>query len=78
MFHPLSPRLADFTDEELQKKHTELMAKLNQSFRFGGSVTQQIQLLLNDYQAELSRRQAAQLEELTKASAEFKNIIDIQ
>lgn len=79
MFHPLAGQLSGLSQEELTKKYQELVQKLNQAYRFGPSgVIPQMQALLNDYQAEMSRRQDKQMEDMQKSSKQFKNIIDIQ
>ena len=79
MFHPLAPRLTDLTDEELNKKISELTNKIGMAYRMGsGHVAQQMQLLMLNYQEEQSLRNRKRLEELDKVSKNFKNIIDIQ
>jgi SAM-dependent MidA family methyltransferase len=79
MFHPLAPNLSELSSEELNKKHGELISRLNQAYRIGPSgIVPQLQMMLTHYSEELQRRQAKQLEELTKQSPNFKNIIDIK
>ena len=79
MSHPLAPNLSGLSQEELMKKHNELMTKLNQAYRFGPSgIIPQMQMLLDDYRNEMQNRQAKQLEEMEKNSKNFKNIIDIK
>ena len=74
MFHPLAPNLSELSSDELNKKHSELISRLNQAYR----IVPQLQMLLGHYTEEIQRRQAQQLEELSKQSANFKNIIDIK
>lgn len=65
--------------DELNKKHAELITRLNQAYRFGpGGAIQQLQMLQFHYQEEIQRRNAQQLEEMQKNSKNFKNIIDIK
>ena len=77
--HPLTPDLSSLSDAELSKKHNELSTKLMQAYRFGnGSLVYQLQMVIEDYTMELSRRQQKLMDELTKNNKEFNNIIDIQ
>jgi hypothetical protein len=81
--HPLADSLSSLTDEELQKKYGELQRRLIQSSRFGPfDLVPQLQMLLEDYQFELSERQRRQVESMEKRAEEsgrgFKGIIDIQ
>lgn len=79
MGHPLTPDLSKLTMEELTNKHSDLLKRITYAYRIGQSdMVQQLQLLLEDYQAELNERNLKQLEEMNKASKNFKNIIDIQ
>lgn len=79
MFHPLAPNLSEMPLDELNKKHAELITRLNQAYRFGPSgAIQQLQMLQFHYQEEIQRRNAQQLEEMQKNSKNFKNIIDIK
>jgi hypothetical protein len=83
MWHPLVPDLSGLSMEELSKKHSEIMNRLNQAYRFGPSgAVQQLHLLQQSYTEELQRRQARQMEEMQeqmrKNNPNFKDIIDIQ
>ena len=79
MGHPLTPDLTQLSLEELNQKYTDLMSRYNQAFRWGRpEMTQQLQLMMQDYQGELDNRNRKQLEELEKNSKTFKKIIDIQ
>lgn len=77
--HPLAPDLSQLTDAELQKKQSELMNRLTQAYRFGNSaMVGQIQMLLEDYNAETQRRYQKTLEDMMAKNDKFKGIIDIQ
>lgn len=77
--HPLVGNLEELSNDELQKKHDELMQKYNQAFRTGPvSIIPQMQLILQNYQFELDRRHRKTLEELEERSEKFKGIIDIK
>lgn len=79
MGHPLTPDLSKFTLEELNQKYGDLMKRVTMAYRMGSSdAVYQLQLLLEDYQAEISRRNEKALQEMEKNSKNFKNIIDIQ
>lgn len=80
--HPLAPDLSKFNDDELNKKYSELMARHSQAYKFGpASIIPQLQLLMQDYQEELGRRQAKLVREMeeraNKNGKGFKGIIDI-
>jgi len=56
--HPLTPDLTALTDAELQKKHSELVSRLTQAYRFGNAaMVNQLQMLIDDYASENGRRQ---------------------
>lgn len=77
--HPLSQNLTELTDAELHKKHGELIQRLTQAYRIGPrSIVGQIQMLLEDYNAEIQQRNQKQLEEMMKKSKGMSGIIDIQ
>ena len=77
--HPLAPDLSEVKDEELRKKHAELMQRLNQAYRFGnGALVYQVQMLLEDYTNEINRRHQKQLDELLQKNSNFKDIIDVK
>lgn len=80
--HPLSPDMSKFTDEELHKKYEELNRRLGQAYKFGpSSIIYQLQMLMGDFQAEISRRQAKLMQDMEERAAKngkgFKGIIDI-
>jgi hypothetical protein len=77
--HPLTPDLSKLSMEEITAKHSELLKKITMAYRWGNAdLVQQLQMIMEDYQAELNERNRKQLEEMNKASKNFKNIIDIQ
>jgi hypothetical protein len=78
--HPLAPDLSGLSDVELNKKLAEMQTKLSQAYRFGnGQLVYQLQMLMEDYQAESSRRQQKQFEELMeKNNSKFDNLINVK
>ena len=79
MGHPLTPDLTKMTMDEFTKKFTDLQNRLSTAYRWGnGQMVQQLQLLLQDYQEELNRRNQKQLDDMMKSSKNFKDIIDIK
>jgi hypothetical protein len=76
--HPLGSNLSDLSDDELHTKYSELQKRFGQAYRFGPtSVIPQLQMLMQDYQYEISLRNQRQIEELNKNSKGPKGIIDI-
>jgi hypothetical protein len=78
--HPLQINLTELTDDEFHTKRNDLLRRLNQSYQMGMSdAVYQIQMMLEDYQVELQRRNDVQMEKLAAKSknGQFKNIIDI-
>jgi hypothetical protein len=89
--HPLLGSLSGLTDDELYTKLNELNKRYNQAYRGGPfQVLPQLQMVIEDYNAEISRRNAKKMEELQakldKRAAKdnkdgkggMKGIIDIQ
>lgn len=77
--HPLTPDLTQLKDDELQRKCAELSNKLNMAYRFGqAELVGQIQMILDDYNNEMMRRQQKMLEEVMSRDNKFKDIIDIK
>ena len=77
--HPLTPDLTKLSMDEITAKHSELLKKITMAYRWGNAeLVQQLQMIMEDYQAELNERNRQQLEEMQKQSKQFKNIIDIQ
>ena len=76
--HPLSPDLSKLTDDELQQKRGELQNRLMMSYRMGNAdLVMQLQLLLGDYDMELQSRNQRMMDQMSKASKNFGNIINI-
>ena len=76
--HPLAPDLSKLTDDELQQKRGELQNRLMMSYRMGNAdLVMQVQLLLGDYDIELQTRNQRMMDQMTKASKNFGNIINI-
>jgi hypothetical protein len=76
--HPLSPDLSKLTDDELQQKRGELQNRLMMSYRMGNAdLVMQLQLLLGDYDIELQTRNQRMMDQMSKASKNFGNIINI-
>jgi hypothetical protein len=84
--HPLINDLSKISDEELNKKFSDLSKRFNQAYRFGPKqVIPQLQMLMQDYQEEIKRRQAKAMQEMMEKMDKDKNggkglrnIIDIQ
>lgn len=77
--HPLSPNLTELSDADLHKKHGELVSKLTQAYRIGPyGIIGQLQMLLNDYNMEIQRRNQKYLDELARKSKGMSGIIDIK
>lgn len=80
--HPLGPDLSNLTDDELNKKYGELSKRYTQAFRFGpASIIPQIQMLMQDYQEEISKRNQKMMKDMEERANRngkgFKGIIDI-
>ena len=76
--HPLTNDLSKLTDDELQQKRGELQNRLMMSYRMGNAdLVMQVQLLLGDYDMELQARNQKMMDQMSKASKNFGNIINI-
>lgn len=76
--HPLLGDLSELTDAVVHEKFNDLSKRLNMAHRMGyADAARQLQMLLNDYQAEIVRRNEKVLAALADKNAEFKNIIDV-
>jgi hypothetical protein len=76
--HPLTPNLADLNDNDLNDKFRELSNKLNTAYRMGNpALVQQIQMMLEDYQLEVSRRQQKAYDEMINKGGMFDGIIKV-
>jgi len=75
--HPLSPDLSSLSTDEVHTKYNDLVKRVMQAHRTGNSnLINQINMLMDDYKSEISRRQQKILDDANKNPA-FKNIIDI-
>lgn len=76
--HPLLTGLTEMTDTVILDKFNELSKKLNAAHRMGYSdAARQLQMIMNDYQEEINRRNAKKMSDLADKNPEFKNIIDV-
>ena len=81
--HPLGNDLSKLSEDELNKKFGELSKRFTQAYRFGPQqIIPQLQMLMQDYQEEIRRRQTKQMQEMMEKMDKDKNggkgIIDIQ
>ena len=87
--HPLAPNLQALSDDDLHSKLSELNKRYVQAYRIGPfQIIPQLQMLIDDYNAEVGRRNAAKMKEMSerfeKAANKggdgkgMKGIIDIQ
>lgn len=78
MSHPLIGNLDAMSLEELNTKFNDLSKKMSMAYRMGkDDVIMQMQIIMQDYQYEIARRNEKALAEVMDKTAEFKNIIDI-
>jgi hypothetical protein len=71
--HPLAPSLKDVPDQELYKKYNDLLARLNQAWRFGPQgLIPQIQMMMDHYKSEISERMIRQQQEMAERAAKGK------
>jgi len=76
--HPLAPDLSKLTDDELQKKRSELQSRLAFVYRMGNAdLVGQLSMLINDYDIEIQIRNQKLMDQMAKASKNFGNIINI-
>lgn len=76
--HPLAPDLSKLTDDELQKKRSELQNRLGYVYRMGNAdLVTQLTMLINDYDIEIQTRNQRLMDQMAKASKNFGNIINI-
>ena len=74
--HALVEDLSAINDQDLFKKISELTNYLTQSYRLGNySVVGQIHMLLDEYNAEASRRHQKTLEEVNKKNESLKDLV---
>lgn len=86
--HPLGNNLTNLSDDELHNKLSELNKRYVQAFRIGPfQIIPQLQMLIEDYNAEVARRNAKKMQEMQEKFDKvankgdgkgMKGIIDIQ
>jgi hypothetical protein len=63
--HPLISNLSNLSDDELNNKLSELNKRFVQAYRIGpAQAIPQLQMLIEDYNSELSRRNAKKMQEM--------------
>lgn len=71
-------KLHEVSEEELHKKHGELLKKMMQARRLGYTeVIFQIQSIIDHYEEEIRRRNYEKLDKLRKDGVDVKDYIDI-
>ena len=77
--HPLAGNLRDFSDSDLQKKITELGKRLVFAHQTGNSqMIGQLEMLMNDYREESSRRSRKQMEAMQENNGkDWDDLIDV-
>lgn len=77
--HPLAPDLSTLSDNDLHKKHGELVQRLSQAYQIGPyGIIGQLQMLLENYNSEIQRRNQKIMDELMKKGKNMSGIIDIK
>ena len=75
MFNPLLGNMSEFSDEQLLGKINELNTKMSQASQAGMfSAVNQMIIILNEYQEEMSRRHTLSLEEHKE---KYDELIDV-
>jgi len=78
MSHPLSPDFSGLNDQELSERLSKLQNQLIFASRSGnGELVHQMQLVLNDLNLELERRNQKILKDLEKKNPGFGDKINI-
>lgn len=78
MFNPLIPDLSKIKNDELELKITDLMKKFTIAARSGqGSVCVQINLLLEAYRAEQTRRFNIESQKLAQKNKNLNDLINV-
>tara|TARA_B110000211_G_scaffold122634_1_gene141473 strand:+ start:377 stop:622 length:246 start_codon:yes stop_codon:yes gene_type:complete len=76
--HPLLDELSGLSNEEVQKKHSDLMQKLNQAYGMGNQMLiNQINMVMESYQDELNKRNKKMFDDLAGKDDKWKDLIDI-
>jgi hypothetical protein len=70
MGHPLSPNLTNLSTDALTDKYNDLMRRYNTAWASGNyEIIRQIQLILEDYNAEMEVRRQKSLQEMEERMA---------
>ena len=76
--HPLLDELSELSNEEVQKKHSDLMQKLNQAYGMGNRMLiNQLNMVMESYQDELNKRNKKMFDDLAGKDDKWKDLIDI-
>jgi hypothetical protein len=76
--HPLLDSLDSLSNEEVQKKHGEIMQKLNQAYSMGNRhLINQLNMIMESYQEELNKRNKKMFDDLAGKDDKFKDLIDV-
>ena len=76
--HPLLDELSGLSNEEVQKKHSEIMQKLNQAYGMGNRMLiNQFNMVMESYQEELNKRNKKMFDDLAGKDDKWKDLIDI-
>ena len=76
--HPLLDELSGLSNEEVQKKHSEIMQKLNQAYGMGNRMLiNQLNMVMESYQEELNKRNKKMFDDLAGKDDKWKDLIDI-
>lgn len=77
--HPLAGDLTQLSDDELLKKLNELYDKIKKAYGFRDpTIIQQLQLLLESYKSEQTRRAQVAQEKFAQNNKKLTDRIDIQ
>jgi len=78
--HPLySEDLTKLSDDELHKKHGEVLRRITQAGRLGyASAVQQMQLILENFSFEIQRRNTEKMKKMMENDKNFDSYIDIK
>ena len=76
--HPLLDELSGLSNEEVQKKHSDLVRKLNQAYGMGNQMLiNQLNMVMESYQDELNKRNKKMFDDLAGKDDKWKDLIDI-
>lgn len=79
MWHPLAADLSGLKEDELQAKIIELNKKISMAYRLGSrDAMTQMQMLLQNHNAELQQRYSKRMEEMAETHKNFSKLIDIK